>query len=107
MLGVFVTIFQQRSSVSNLFQTGMKVEVKGPKYDSGYRIATVVNVIGPRLQLRFDGCSNCDDMWVLYDSCEIRPLGWCKENGFTLKQPEGFCIVFLRLSALLLRALNL
>ena len=95
MSSVCFVVFQQRNFVSNTFQTGMKVEMKDPKDETGYRIATIVKVIGPRLQLLLDGCSNCDDMWVLYDSCDIRPLGWCKENGFTLKQPEGFALFFI------------
>ena len=65
------------------------MELEDPKRDSCYCIATVVNVIGPRIRLRLDGCSSSNDVWKLCDSREIHPIGWCKDKGFNLEKPKG------------------
>ena len=38
-------------------------------------LATVVNFIGCRLQLRLDGCDNSNDIFELVDSSAIHPIG--------------------------------
>ena len=67
----------------------MKLEVEDSKQDSTVSIATVITVIGPRIRLRFDGCSKPEDVWQLVDSDKIHPVGWCEGNGGVLKQPNG------------------
>ena len=102
-LSLHVFIFQSRGSFLNLFQPEMKLELKHQTDEASYCIATVVNVCGPRLHLLLDGCSHSDDVWLLCDSSEIHPIGWCKEKGLNLKQPEGSLSVFIKLQSSLKR----
>lgn len=82
-------LFSQPLLSANPFDIGMKVELKDPKQECVYCIATVVGVIGSRIRLRPDGCSSRDDVWVFCDSRDMHPIGWCKEQGIDVQKPEG------------------
>uniref|UniRef100_A0A7N6AZI8 Lethal(3)malignant brain tumor-like protein 1 n=1 Tax=Anabas testudineus TaxID=64144 RepID=A0A7N6AZI8_ANATE len=52
-------------------------------------IHTVVSVCGYRLRLHFDGYSDCHDFWVIANSPDIHPAGWCESTGHKLHTPKG------------------
>ncbi|XP_020915017.1 MBT domain-containing protein 1 isoform X2 [Exaiptasia diaphana] len=76
----------------NRFQKGMKVEVADRKNMYSMCVATIVDVIGDRLRLRYDGLEPdvAEDFWCHYQSSEIHPIGWSSLVGHTLQPPIGW-----------------
>ncbi|XP_048589841.1 MBT domain-containing protein 1-like isoform X3 [Nematostella vectensis] len=76
----------------NRFQKGMKVEVADRKNMYSMCVATIVDVIGDRLRLRYDGLEAdvAEDFWCHYLSSEIHPIGWSSLVGHTLQPPIGW-----------------
>lgn len=65
------------------FQLNQKLEVISPDNSEMIHLATVVGIRGPRLQLRFDGCDNSNDVFKIVDSDEIFPVNaWHKINKY-------------------------
>ncbi|XP_012280648.1 polycomb protein Scm [Orussus abietinus] len=75
---------------TNEFKVGMKLEALDPRNITSTCIATVVDILGPRLRLRLDGSDNKNDFWRLVDSNEIHPVGHCEKSGGMLQPPLGF-----------------
>ncbi|XP_066599296.1 polycomb protein Scm [Prorops nasuta] len=75
---------------TNEFEIGMKLEALDPRNVTSTCIATVVDILGPRLRLRLDGSDNKNDFWRLVDSNEIHPIGHCEKTGGMLQPPLGF-----------------
>ena len=69
----------------------MKVEVADRKNLYSMCVATIVDVIGDRLRLRYDGLDLdvAEDFWCHYQSSEIHPIGWSSLVGHTLQPPIG------------------
>lgn len=69
----------------------MKVEVADRKNMYSMCVATIVDVIGDRLRLRYDGLEPdvAEDFWCHYQSSEIHPIGWSSLVGHTLQPPIG------------------
>lgn len=82
----------------NDFKLGMKLEALDPRNVTSTCIATVINILGPRLRLRLDGSDNKNDFWRLVDSSEIHPIGHCESTGGMLQPPLGK-ILFLKRAA--------
>lgn len=59
----------------NEFEINQKLEVNSTTNFDFVHLATVVSYIGPRLQLRLDGCDNSNDIFELVDSLKIHPIG--------------------------------
>ena len=74
---------------SNEFTIGMKLEASDPRNLTSTCIATVVNILGPRLGLRLDGSDDKNDFWRLVDSGDLHPIGYCEKNGGLLQPPLG------------------
>lgn len=75
--------------VPNPFRVGMKLEAVDKKNNSLICVATVADVLGDRLLVRFDGWEDTYDYWCDPSSPYIHPVGWCKENSETLSPPCG------------------
>ncbi|CAE1304696.1 MBT domain-containing protein 1,Polycomb protein Sfmbt,Lethal(3)malignant brain tumor-like protein 2,Lethal(3)malignant brain tumor-like protein 3,Lethal(3)malignant brain tumor-like protein 4,Lethal(3)malignant brain tumor-like protein 1 [Acanthosepion pharaonis] len=73
--------------VPNPFRVGMKLEAVDKKNTSLICVATVADVLGDRLLVRFDGWEDTYDYWCDPSSPYIHPVGWCKENSETLSPP--------------------
>ena len=86
---------QLQSQPYNRFQKGMKVEVADRKNMYSMCVATIVDVIGDRLRMRYDGLDDdvAEDFWCHYQSSEIHPIGWSSLVGHTLQPPIGKCKV--------------
>ncbi|RXG52417.1 Lethal(3)malignant brain tumor-like protein 3 [Armadillidium vulgare] len=73
----------------NLFKTGMKLEGIDPQHQSLFCVMTVVDVLGHRIRLHFDGYSDMYDFWCNANSPNIFHTGWCEKNGRKLETPPG------------------
>lgn len=70
----------------------MKVEVADRKnLYSVMCVATIVDVVGDRLRLRYDGLDPeiAEDFWCHYYSTDIHPVGWSSLVGHQLRPPIG------------------
>ncbi|XP_015605314.1 lethal(3)malignant brain tumor-like protein 3 isoform X2 [Cephus cinctus] len=74
----------------NQFKVGMKLEGIDPEHPSRYCVFTVVEVMGYRIRLHFDGYPENNDFWVNADSMDIFPVGWSEKNGHRLDPPRGY-----------------
>ncbi|XP_020712241.2 lethal(3)malignant brain tumor-like protein 3 isoform X2 [Athalia rosae] len=74
----------------NQFKLGMKLEGIDPEHPSHYCVLTVVEVLGYRIRLHFDGYPENYDFWVNADSMDIFPVGWAEKNGHKLDPPKGY-----------------
>ncbi|KAH9511660.1 Sterile alpha motif(SAM)/Pointed domain [Dermatophagoides farinae] len=74
----------------NEFEIGHKLEVTSSVSHKLVHLATVVGMVGPRLQLRLDGCHNKMDCFKLVDNNSIRPVGTHKSRGCLLGAPLFF-----------------
>ncbi|RWS20508.1 polycomb protein Scm-like isoform X2 [Leptotrombidium deliense] len=81
---------QHREPPSNEFTLKQKLEARDPRNKSSTCIASVVGIMGPRIQLRLDGSDNSNDFWELVDSGSVQPIGTCEKNGEMLQPPLGF-----------------
>eukprot|EP00794_Sanderia_malayensis_P006848 gene6848-7617_t len=81
----------QRGSY-NKFEVGMKVEVGDRHNLVSMCVATIVDIAGDRLRLRYDGldAESGDDFLCHYLSSEIHPVGWSSLVGHTLHPPTGW-----------------
>lgn len=94
-----VGAFRQSTELpDNKFKIGMKLEARDPRNSTAMCIATVVDVLGPRVALRLDGTDDRNDFWRMVDSCEIAPLGTTasineeknkQQPGLLLQPPFG------------------
>lgn len=74
----------------NGFRAGMKLEGIDPQHPSYFCVLSVVEVIGYRLRLHFDGYSENYDFWVNADSMDIFPAGWCEKFNHVLHPPRSY-----------------
>jgi len=75
---------------TNEFEINMKLEAPDPRNASSTCIATVVSIMGFRIELRLDGSDNTNDFWLPVDSEDIKPIGYTQEQGGMLQPPLGF-----------------
>lgn len=74
----------------NEFQLKQKLEINSPDSFDFVHLATVVNYIGPRLQLRLDGCDASNDIFELVDSDAINPVNTHKTKNRYFAAPLRF-----------------
>ncbi|KAL1494237.1 hypothetical protein ABEB36_009860 [Hypothenemus hampei] len=74
----------------NGFKPGMKLEGVDPQHPSYFCVLTVVDTVGYRIRLHFDGYPDNYDFWTNADSMDIFPSGWCEKHGHTLRPPRGY-----------------
>ena len=75
---------------SHKFQPGMKLEAIDPEHQALICVVSVVEVVGHRLRLHFDGYGDSHDFWENADSENLFPAGWCSEHGQCLVPPKGY-----------------
>lgn len=74
-------------SSPNLFEVGMKMEAIDPEHSSLFCVCTVVEKLGYRIRLTFDGYNDKFSFWRNADSMDIFPPGWCAKTGRQLQPP--------------------
>ncbi len=69
----------------------MKVEVGDRHNLASMCVATIVDIVGDRLRLRYDGldAESSNDFLCHYLSSDIHPVGWSSLVGHTLHPPTG------------------
>lgn len=77
-------------SSPNLFEVGMKMEAIDPEHCSLFCVCTVVEKLGYRIRLTFDGYSDKFSFWRNADSMDIFPPGWCAKTGRQLQLPPKY-----------------
>ena len=72
----------------------MKLEAIDKNNPPSFCVATVVQVVGHRLRVRYDGYggTSSNDFWCNFQAEELHPIGWCAQNGFPLQPPDGTVI---------------
>lgn len=73
----------------DLIKQGMKLEILQKLNPTHIWIATVLENVGGRLLLRYEGASSAEDFWLFYLSYRVHPVGWSKENNHTYTAPES------------------
>ena len=68
----------------------MKLEAIDPLNPSCICVTSIVEVVGSRLRLHFDGYSDSYDFWENSNSENLFPVGWCLKNNQALQPPKGF-----------------
>ena len=71
------------------FIKGMKLEAIDPQTPSMICVVSIVEILGPRLRLHFDGYSDTYDFWENVNSENLFPVGWCEKNDQCLVPPKG------------------
>lgn len=71
----------------NHFVVGHKLEAIDPQNCELFCVCTVVEKIGFRIKLHFDGYDSAYDFWVNADSNCIFPVGWCNKTARELSLP--------------------
>ena len=71
------------------FTKGMKLEAIDPQTPSMICVVSVVEILGARLRLHFDGYSDTFDVWENVNSENLFPVGWCEKNKQCLVPPKG------------------
>ena len=78
-------------------QTGMRLEVQhelAPRY---VWIVRIMENIGGRLLLRYEGTDRAkDDFWLFYLNYRLHPIGWCKDHDAVYKPPEGSIMLIFK-----------
>ncbi|XP_056462788.1 scm-like with four MBT domains protein 1 isoform X1 [Gadus chalcogrammus] len=71
---------------------GMKLEVcVRAEADSPYWVATIITTCGQLLLLRYEGYQDDRraDFWCDIMTADLHPLGWSRQQGKTMRAPEG------------------
>uniref|UniRef100_A0A7N6FK34 SAM domain-containing protein n=1 Tax=Anabas testudineus TaxID=64144 RepID=A0A7N6FK34_ANATE len=71
---------------------GMKLEVcVRSEADNPYWVANIITTCGQLLLLRYEGYQDDRraDFWCDIMTADLHPLGWSRQNGKTMKAPEG------------------
>jgi hypothetical protein len=71
----------------NPFRSGMKLEAIDRLNQKCFFICTVIEKLGYRIRLHFDGFSNSYDFWANADSQNIFPAGFCQSTNRSLQVP--------------------
>eukprot|EP00795_Rhopilema_esculentum_P009517 gene9517-17256_t len=83
--------FNKLSKPVKGLKPGMKLEALDKNNPCNYCVATVIEIVGHRVRIRYDGFGDNDsqDFWCNFQAEELYPIGWCAENSFPLQPPTG------------------
>lgn len=77
---------QETEPLVNKFLPGMMLSARDPRNTSLWCLATVINLVGPRLRLRLEGGDTLNDIGELINSPNIRPI----RDDTELEPPMGY-----------------
>uniref|UniRef100_A0A2P2I2R2 Polycomb protein Sfmbt-like n=1 Tax=Hirondellea gigas TaxID=1518452 RepID=A0A2P2I2R2_9CRUS len=73
------------------FRPGLNIEVVDKNRIAQMRVATVTEVVGKRLHLRYHGAPPHDDgFWCHEDAPIIHPIGWSREVGHEIVASQSY-----------------
>ncbi|XP_062826094.1 scm-like with four MBT domains protein 1 isoform X2 [Anolis carolinensis] len=73
----------------DLIAPGSRLECQHTQDTLGAWIVTVLENIGGRLKLRYEGLENLEqyDLWMFYLDPFLHPMGWATQHGYVLEPP--------------------
>ncbi|XP_071406654.1 scm-like with four MBT domains protein 1 [Pithys albifrons albifrons] len=73
----------------DLIAPGSRLELQNPRDSLEAWIVTVVENVGGRLKLRYEGLEDSDkfDQWLFYLDPFLHQVGWAAEHGYSLQPP--------------------
>lgn len=84
--------FQVDQSLQTGLTPGMKLEVcVRTERDGPYWVANIITTCGQLLLLRYEGYQDDRraDFWCDIMTADLHPLGWSRQQGKTMRAPEG------------------
>ncbi|XP_022170347.1 uncharacterized protein LOC111033751 [Myzus persicae] len=74
----------------NPFKVGQRLEGIDPEHEALFCVMTVVEVVGYRIKLHFDGYQDKYDFWVNANCPDLFFPRWCEQNSRTLQPPKNY-----------------
>ncbi|NXK88578.1 SMBT1 protein, partial [Formicarius rufipectus] len=73
----------------DLIAPGSRLELQNTRDSLGAWIVTVVDNVGGRLKLRYEGLEDSDkfDQWLFYLDPFLHQVGWAAQHGYSLQPP--------------------
>ncbi|CAI6359714.1 unnamed protein product [Macrosiphum euphorbiae] len=78
----------------NPFKVGQRLEGIDPEHEALFCVMTVVEVVGYRIKLHFDGYQDIYDFWVNANCPDLFYPRWCEQNSRTLQPPKNYKLPF-------------
>ncbi|XP_065681004.1 uncharacterized protein LOC100198609 isoform X2 [Hydra vulgaris] len=100
--------FSQLTEPVASLEPGMKLESLDINNPVNYCVATVIQVLGHRLKIRYDGFGDdsSSDVWFNFQADELYPIGWCASHGYPLQPPTGISSTLAEWKSFLTRTLT-
>ncbi|NXC35667.1 SMBT1 protein, partial [Campylorhamphus procurvoides] len=75
----------------DLIAPGSRLELQNPRDSLEAWIVTVVENVGGRLKLRYEGLEDSDkfDQWLFYLDPFLHQVGWAAQHGYSLQPPSA------------------
>ncbi|NXP86420.1 SMBT1 protein, partial [Passerina amoena] len=75
----------------DLIAPGSRLELQNPRDSLEAWIVTVVENVGGRLKLRYEGLEDLDkfDQWLFYLDPFLHQVGWAAQHGYSLQPPSA------------------
>ncbi|XP_054136920.1 scm-like with four MBT domains protein 1 [Melozone crissalis] len=75
----------------DLIAPGSRLELQNPRDSLEAWIVTVVDNVGGRLKLRYEGLEDLDkfDQWLFYLDPFLHQVGWAAQHGYSLQPPSA------------------
>ena len=71
-------------------KSGMRLEIQHPVTALEVWIVKIIENVGGRLYLRFEGLeTGSHDFWLFYLNHRLHPIGWAKSHGYRYSPPSG------------------
>lgn len=68
---------------------GMRLELQHPINTMDIWLVKIIENVGGRLYLRFEGADNAsNDFWLFYLNHRLHPIGWAKSNSYRYNPPK-------------------
>lgn len=80
----------------DLIAPGSRLECQHLKDSLGAWIVNVIENVGGRLKLRYEGLGDLDqyDLWMFYLDPFLHPVGWATQQGYILEPTLGTKLIF-------------
>lgn len=87
----FTLQLQRGKNSLDLIAQGSRLECQHLNNYLGAWIVTVLENIGGRLRLRYEGLGDVEqyDLWMFYLDPFLHPMGWAAQQGYILEPPLG------------------
>ena len=88
--GLFIISQSTGATPVDQIREGMRVEVQDVLRRNQLWLARIVENVGGRLYLRYEGLDNsAHDFWLFYLHERLHPIGWGEARGYSYHPPQG------------------